>query len=446
MSVPVPEVANEIAMVLHTYFKENLSTVLLYGSGISKKEFWDLDIVVILKEKKTITLDLSFLRETLTRFQPHDLDMQLFYVEEASSANMFSLDAHGAFFSQILQKAVVLYGENPFRSFTPKEELVTTSLLNRIQRYIFQSRQEYMGRGRHVHNRNPKYHQKHFERVLLDCMMMVAPCHTPADAVSLCKRRYPEVFSESDWEVYGSESDTIEAYSVLYEKVYTLSLRLAKTILPEHEYNTSRAQCGDIAFEYILPRAYTTAVVVVDGMPRVPELTEYLSLLASWGYAVFFPRLKGTWESKGEFLDHNPAEDITFFAEQLKSGLAVPESSVMVEKVVLVGAIAGKETLGDYIKDVFGGAYRCTTEGWQKLMRDELLSFDRTVAHQDFRTEKYAIILGEHDAHIDLSVLQKCCKEKHITLHAVHGGHLAHHKDIALVRPLLRELLARHMQ
>ncbi|MFA6077624.1 MAG: hypothetical protein WC724_01245 [Candidatus Paceibacterota bacterium] len=117
---------------------------------------------------------------------------------------------------------------------------------------------------------------------------------------------------------------------------------LASRILPSRE--KERLQCGsidDVVFEYCLPENYNLAIIVLDGLPRTPELLSFLNLLCSWGYAAFYPRLKGTWESGGEFLDHNPAEDIRKLAHSLKSGVVLQGKNFNVNRVLVLGSSLG---------------------------------------------------------------------------------------------------------
>ncbi len=69
---------------------------------------------------------------------------------------------------------------------------------------------------------------------------------------------------------------------------------------------------GDIICEFLPPRRgnNTRAIVLCDGMPSVPSKRGVLEYWAKRGWWVFHPRYRGTWESGGKFLDHDPTEDI----------------------------------------------------------------------------------------------------------------------------------------
>lgn len=466
-----PIVIDSISKKLVQYFKNNLSSIILYGSSQEKNDFWDLDLIVILKKKDSVINDLLFLKKITHEFGEETLDLQLFYSEEISSAEMFSLDAHGAFFSKILASATVLYGENPFSYMVPGHEAVVTSLINRIQRYVFQARQEYLGRGRHNKDNNPLYHQKHLRRALFDLMFMYTSCVDDKHAEKLFREYFPAGLSSDDWIFLESESDDIVKYIALYEKIYNIAIESAHILLPRERKRLQRESINDVVFEYCLPENYSLAIIVLDGLPRTPELSSFLNLLCSWGYAAFYPRLKGTWESGGEFLDHNPAEDIQKLAHSLKSGIVLQGKNFKVDHVLVLGSsfgglvalntslseditsvialspvysmseVSGIETLDSFIKEVFSDAYRYSNQNWKKLLNDELISFDMLSKDPMFNPSKCTVVAGEEDNQVKISELSTICKKYGITTHKLPIGHLSFHKDITTIRPLLYKLI-----
>ncbi|MCR4333859.1 MAG: alpha/beta hydrolase [Patescibacteria group bacterium] len=470
----IPQVVEDIRDALAPHFGDNLLSILLYGSSQTQKTFWDLDILIILKEKKDSFSDLSFLQTVVTTFAAHDLDLQLFYSREIDSADSFSLDAHGAFFSKVLANASVVYGVNPFIQFPPAEELVTISLLNRIQRYIFQVRREYIGMGRQVRDKNPHYHQKHLRRVLLDLMLMVGPCDSVEQAEESFKKHFPNAFTDSQWELLSSDSDIVADYIELYEKMYDIALEVSHTLLPNTRRRPNRTSIQGTVCEYLLPDAYTDVLILVDGLPRVPELGAFMNLLSSWGYAVFYPRLRGTWESEGEFLDHDPAEDIRTLAHHLRKGLVLQGHAVHTDRVLVLGtsfgglvalgaslsenvalsialspvyamsAVSNIDTLGSFIKEGYGGAYRCTDDNWKNFIRDEILSLEKISQQDSFDPAKCAVIAGEVDPQVNSIKLSALCAARSIPFHTLPLGHLSFHKDTIAIRSLLHTLIRGH--
>jgi hypothetical protein len=228
-----PDVTKNITKKLQEHFDDNLHSVLLYGSSLLYKNYWDLDLMILLKEKKHPKKDLVFLKKIFKNHKGAVLDLQLFYLKEVENPDLFSLDAHGAFFSSILAKANVLFGENPFVLHAPSSQIITVSLINRIQRYIFQARQEYLGIVRHNKDRNPKYHQKHLLRTIFDLMLLFEPCKDADEAEVLFYIRYPNAFSTQQKTLIETSKGDISDFIEMYEIVYDIALEISKTKFSE---------------------------------------------------------------------------------------------------------------------------------------------------------------------------------------------------------------------
>lgn len=227
-----PPVAIEIAKKLKESFESNLIGVLLYGSSQWSQVYWDLDILVILKENSLDLNDLKILKQVQTDFKEHTLDLQLVYQSEITEPDAFSLDSHGAFFSQILKRSLVLSGSNPFADIFPTRKLFLISLITRIQRYVYQARQEYIGGGRYNKDKNPEYHRKHILRVMFDVLLMSNEWIETKQILPTFIETFPDVLTELEIGILSLESDTITNYMILYEKVYKVAweegLRLLK--------------------------------------------------------------------------------------------------------------------------------------------------------------------------------------------------------------------------
>jgi|CXWL01.1.fsa_nt_gi hypothetical protein len=227
----VPEVATRIAERLSSSFGGKLFGVLLYGSSQWSPEFWDLDIVVILKAGVLELEALQILRNIQKEFEEHALDLQLLYLTEIVNPNTFSLDVHGAFFSKILERAMVLRGNNPFIGLVPNREIFLISLVTRIQRYIFQARQEYIGGGRYNKDRNPEYHKKHVMRAMFDVLLMTNKWIETGEIISLFTRTFPHSLTRTELAILSSGSDKIEDHMILYEKVYAVAMQEIQRLL-----------------------------------------------------------------------------------------------------------------------------------------------------------------------------------------------------------------------
>jgi hypothetical protein len=467
-----PLIIADITDDLTKHFGNNLASVLLYGSGKDQKEYWDIDLLVILKEKKDPMQDLSYMRTIYKKFEKQTLDLQLFYSKETQTPDTFSLDAHGAFFSPILAQATALFGGNPFIQHQPSEKLITVSLITRIQRYIFQARQEYFGVGRYNKDKNPQYHHKHVLRTIFDVILLSSPCSNASEALVLFKKRFSKDFTKAQWKTLETESGSIAEYMECYERVYDIALRETYTLLPEKTYPVQRSAVGAIAFEYCIPTTFSKVIILIDGLPRKPELTNCMQLLASWGYAVFFPRLAGTWESGGTFLDHNPADDITRLTQHIKDGILLQDGTVVSSNRILtlgtsfggllslyasldknishsiafspvyaMSKVPNSTSLDPYIQKTFQGAYRYTKNDWKKLISDKNISLPKLIKSKSFDPKKCTVIAGKKDVQITYKELQTLCKNASISLQPENEGHLSLHTLTPISRIHLFELL-----
>lgn len=460
-------------------FGDNLVSILLYGSSVNKVGFFDIDILIILNEKNNVLLDTAKIR-TICASHLVSLDLQLIYSEELTAPNYFSLGASGPFFIFILKDARILYGENPFLRLSPNDETVIFSLIHRIQGYVFKARQESMGMERFEKDQNPNYHQKHVQRTILDIALLFEEVDLLSEACEVFNKYLPDSLSKQQQKQLvtheATGKDHIANYLALYETLYQAALKAKRLLVPDTEEKPKRSELHGLVFEYIIPRDYNEAIIIIDGLPRNPELTSFLNLIASWGYAVFFPRLRGTWESSGTFLDHNPADDIQELVEALSNGLVLDDTEIKVSETTVIGSSFGGlvalyasllpgvkqvvamspvytmssvpkiETLGSYINKNFTGAYRHTKEAWEKLIGDRIISFDSLVNLENFDPKRCIIIGGELDEQISIDNLKTLTTKHQIELISLPVSHISFNKNFRRTRPLLNQILARKLQ
>lgn len=69
---------------------------------------------------------------------------------------------------------------------------------------------------------------------------------------------------------------------------------------------------GDIITEFIPPKDKKSNKIIIfcSGIPSVPNKDDVLEFWAQKGYWTFFPRYRGTWESKGTFLRYSLERDL----------------------------------------------------------------------------------------------------------------------------------------
>lgn len=166
--------------------------------------------------------------------------------------------------------------------------------------------------------------------------------------------------------------------------------------------------CEDIVAEFMPPAHDSNRVVIfADGMPSLPHKKWLLRLFSKWGFWVFHPRYRGSWESGGTFLDHDPTEDILDVVREIKKGVVtsvwdgveytldakqiyvigasfggpaaiLSSKSELVDKIIAISPVVDwpseqlsvdepMDWLEGAVNRAFGNAYRFSTEDWKRL-------------------------------------------------------------------------------
>lgn len=80
---------------------------------------------------------------------------------------------------------------------------------------------------------------------------------------------------------------------------------------------------GDIFFEFILNESESRgSVVLLPGFPSSASKKKVIRFLHGKGFNVFYPRYKGTFQSRGKFLEDNIVLEMDDFFQRLKKGRA----------------------------------------------------------------------------------------------------------------------------
>jgi hypothetical protein len=138
--------------IVSAFGAENVVSILLHGSLLFNPHLpsQDADLVIILKRKDT--KDCSLLRSLVIRSRLHRLPihLHLIYLEETpTNADFFSIHTCGPFFVCHLRQAEVLFGENVFDAVSgPSDYHLQLSLLQKIQQYTFQLRNQIFKTGK----------------------------------------------------------------------------------------------------------------------------------------------------------------------------------------------------------------------------------------------------------------------------------------------------------
>ena len=79
----------------------------------------------------------------------------------------------------------------------------------------------------------------------------------------------------------------------------------------------------DIFFEFLIHKDKKDVIIILPGFPSSNVMDEKIYFLYEKGFNVFAPRYKGTYQSKGKFLESDPIIDLSNFITELKKGSAI---------------------------------------------------------------------------------------------------------------------------
>lgn len=87
----------------------------------------------------------------------------------------------------------------------------------------------------------------------------------------------------------------------------------------KHAHPIRTVFAGDIIADVLLPERQTGKIAILaGGLPSTPSKNDVLRFLSTLGYVAIFFRYRGSWESKGSFLEKSPAQDIGDIIDDLK--------------------------------------------------------------------------------------------------------------------------------
>lgn len=196
---------------------------------------------------------------------------------------------------------------------------------------------------------------------------------------------------------------------------------------------SNKLRCKNIIVEYIYHPKNKKALILLDGLPSLPEQKQLMNNLSSKGFSVFFPRYAGTWESAGKFLESNPSfdidnfikklntigiilkyankenllifEDISIIASSFGGAVALSLKKInLINKIVLLSPVfdfkkvIGIKTLKNYLNKIYPGAYRFETKQWTKLLQGKLISCNTKRVKKNH--SKYSVLHGINDNQI----------------------------------------------
>lgn len=219
----------------------------------------------------------------------------------------------------------------------------------------------------------------------------------------------------------------------------------------------------DIVAEFLPPERDSNKVAILSsGAPGYPggkrELMQKLSKQHFWSIV---PRYRGTWESSGTFLEHEPSEDILLIMNQVSEGFfdlwsgakhkvhepafylfggsfggpatILNSADERVKKAIAISPVVDwreqqhtvepLDLMSEYVPQAYGVAYRAEPTIWQKLADGNF--YNPATAKEKVDGEKLLIIHAEDDKVVHPWPAETFAKEigaKFVQLKS--GGHM----------------------
>jgi len=207
--------------------------------------------------------------------------------------------------------------------------------------------------------------------------------------------------------------------------------------------------------EFLIPKGVNQVVIIADGFPSTPIKKDFMRFLEDNGFASFYPRYYGTWESDGKFLEHSPVNDIVQLVDFLSSNREIEDLynqkkvPFKFDKIHIVGVSFGgsvaleltkcdnvnkivslcpvidyksfankKEgqsfkNLISFIKKGFGTAFCFDKKGVQKLSKGELVN-PIEIPIKKFNKNEVLIVHGSQDSIVAVEEVKKFAKKNNI--------------------------------
>lgn len=104
-----------------------------------------------------------------------------------------------------------------------------------------------------------------------------------------------------------------------------------------------KAYYKDIFFEFMVHDKPADTILLLEGFPSSSTHAEQIQSLNEKGYNVFVPHYKGTYQSKGKFLESNIVQDMKGFVEEMRKNYAInlwdmSKVEFKIKKLILFGA------------------------------------------------------------------------------------------------------------
>ncbi len=224
-------------------------------------------------------------------------------------------------------------------------------------------------------------------------------------------------------------------------------------------------------------------IIVCDGMPSIPRKQPLADWLAQKGYWVFYPRYRGSWESRGDFLARSPHEDILDVIDGLNKPIREAthgkKFTVKPDEIFVIGGSFGgatailcsldprvKRVIANcpvvdwsilrsalkvetsnpsyvaYLREAFGQGYRLSENNWKKLYSG---TFFNPIHHaSEIDPSKILMFHAQDDPSIPWRSVESFAKKTGVKLKLLaRGGHLKTEFVVQKFWPEIKKFLER---
>jgi len=217
----------------------------------------------------------------------------------------------------------------------------------------------------------------------------------------------------------------------------------------------------EIIAEFLPPRKESNRVIILcDGMPSLPAKQNLVKFFSKKNFWVFHIRYRGTWESRGKFLENSPHQDVLDVLDSLPAGFLdlynqveyrIKDPMVFVfgasfggtcallcsldsriSKVVAAAPVVDWTKISksdfdaeyNFVRQAFAGAYRYKENGIENLRQGKI--FNPVNYIKDYNPEKIFVIHAKDDDLVPFAPAYKFADEIGIKfLSLKKGGHLS---------------------
>jgi pimeloyl-ACP methyl ester carboxylesterase len=200
-------------------------------------------------------------------------------------------------------------------------------------------------------------------------------------------------------------------------------------------------------------------------MPSIPHKQSLMEFLSGKGFWVFYPRYRGAWESRGQFLQQSPHEDVIDVIDSLSKPIREVTFGrlfrVQADEVFVIGGSFGgpaailcsldarvKKVVANcpvvdwsilpyseraetsnpnyaaYIREAFGNAYRLTDRNWNKLRSGSFYNPSHHV--KEINPKKVLMFHAQDDPYVPFASVKRFADRTGVKLKSFRrGGHLS---------------------